>query len=105
MGRDFSPHHSRSSSRDMRFERDSPRESPILNRSFSMSSRLSSQDRREIEDVHDGVILSRNAGSKPPTPPSGRTSPARDTSESEFELVSGPGSVVGREEGGKEMVL
>ena len=65
-----------------------------------MSSRLSSQDRREIEEVHDGIILRSGGGtnSKPPTPPSGRTSPARDTSESEFELVSGPGSVIGRDE-------
>ena len=101
----FSPvqdRHSRSSSRDKRRELDSPRDSPILNRSSSFSSRLSSQDRREIEDIHDGVILRRETSgfsqnSKPPTPPSGRNSP-RDTSESEFELVSGPGSVVGKEE-------
>merc|ERR1711937_349727 len=80
---EWSPHHSRSNSRDKRIERgtESPslRDSPILNRSISMSSRLSSQDRREIDDVSDGLII-RQYQSKSSTPPSGRTSP-RDTSE------------------------
>jgi len=97
---EWSPHHSRSNSRDKRIERgtESPslRDSPILNRSISMSSRLSSQDRREIDDVSDGLII-RQYQSKSSTPPSGRTSP-RDTSESEFELVSGPGSIIGTSE-------
>ena len=70
----------------------SPRSSPNLYQ--SMSSRLSSQDKREMDDIDDSA---KNL--KPPTPPSGKSSPTRgDNSESEFELVSGPGSVIGRDE-------
>ena len=73
------------------------RASPLLIRSISQSSRLSSMDKRDLNqlevdspDLPDGLQLMGGIE----TPPSGRTSPP-ENSESEFEVVSGPGSVVG----------
>ena len=73
------------------------RASPLLMRSISQSSRLSSMDKRDMTQLEsetveqtDGLQLTGGID----TPPSGRTSPP-DNSESEFEVVSGPGSVIG----------
>merc|ERR1712131_406620 len=80
--------------------------SPLLMRSISQSSRLSSRDKRNFDsfqiesegiDCIDGLVLgTRHDGMRTnsDSPPSGRNSPP-DNSESEFEVVSGPSSVVG----------
>ena len=75
-------------------------------RSISQSSRLSSRDKRNFDsfqiesegiDGIDGLVLgTRHDGMRTnsDSPPSGRNSPP-DNSESEFEVVSGPSSIVG----------
>ena len=82
------------------------RASPLMMRSISQSSRLSSRDKRNFDsfqiesegiDGIDGLVLgTRHDGMRTnsDSPPSGRNSPP-DNSESEFEVVSGPSSVVG----------
>ena len=82
------------------------RASPLLMRSISQSSRLSSRDKRNFDsfqiesegiDGIDGLVLgTRHDGMRTnsDSPPSGRNSPP-DNSESEFEVVSGPSSIVG----------
>ena len=94
--RTASPKHSRNSSRDLRLDREltsspsrltgSPRMSPVPRRPVKKDK--NSDD----ESSESGMNLLR----KPPTPPSGRTTPGTNFgNDSEFEVVSAPGSVVG----------
>ncbi|CBY14080.1 unnamed protein product, partial [Oikopleura dioica] len=92
--RTASPKHSRNNSRDLRVDRElagsprltgSPRMSPV-----PRSSRPVKKDKNS-DDESEGVLLR-----KPPTPPSGRTTPGTNFgNDSEFEMLSASGSVFG----------
>ncbi|CBY35640.1 unnamed protein product, partial [Oikopleura dioica] len=92
--RTASPKHSRNNSRDLRVDRElagsprltgSPQMSPV-----PRSSRPVKKDKNS-DDESEGVLIR-----KPPTPPSGRTTPGTNFgNDSEFEMLSASGSVFG----------